>query len=168
MKRLIGVVAGALIALAGVGGAVAQQQSGTVGSGAPEDIFLEVTLAEDGAITLSASEFHLAWGGYYRFNLECPAGGVENESGIAFTANDLWQNSHLRIVSVSSPESGFMTAPEINFHMQGLQVRMIECEGLEAAARVRFFPMRKGTYPFTVLNDTVDPPIEAAGSFIVE
>lgn len=58
--------------------------------------------------------------------------------------------------------------PEINFHMPGLQVGKIDCEGLLASARVSLFPMRKGTYGYTVLNDTVDPPVEARESFIVE
>ncbi len=107
-------------------------------------------------------------GGYYRFNLECPAAGTANEHGFSFDAPELWENSHLRIVSVSDPKSGFMTAPEINFHVQGLQIREIECEGFQAAARFSFFPMRKGTYPFTVVNGTVDPPQTLNGSFVVE
>jgi hypothetical protein len=45
---------------------------------------------------------------------------------------------------------------------------MIDCEGLGAAARFSFFPMRQGTYPFTVLDDTVDPAKEVTGEFIVE
>jgi hypothetical protein len=168
VKRIIGALCGSALLVSGMGAALAQQQSGTVGSGAPEDIVLEVTAGEGGAIELSQTEFRLAWGGYYRFNLVCPSAGVENESGISFEAADLWQNSHLRIVSVSDPNSELEDVPEINFHMQGLQVRMIDCEGLGAAARVSFFPMRKGTYPFTVLDDTVDPPRETAGQFVVE
>jgi hypothetical protein len=168
MNMLKGFIVFALVSLAVSGAAIAQQESGKVGSGPPEDIFLEVTLGADGGLALSQSEFHLAWGGYYRFNLECPAAGVENEAGISFWAEELWQNSHLRIVSVSDPRSGFQEVPEINFHTQGLQIRMIDCEGLGLAARFSFFPMRKGTYPFTVLNDTVDPQVEVTGSFIVE
>lgn len=168
MKKVAGIVAGVVASLAVSGAAIAQQVSGQVGSGPPEDIFLEVELGDDGSITLSQSEFHLAWGGYYRFNLECPAAGVENEAGISFWAEELWQNSHLRLISVSDPASGFQEVPEINFHLQGLQIRMIDCEGLGLAARYSFFPMRKGTFPFTVLNDTVEPQVEVTGSFIVE
>lgn len=169
MKNVTGVLAGALMALALAGGAVAQQQSGQVGSGPPEDVFLEVTLGADGAVTLNQSEFKLAWGGYYRFNLVCPVeSDVENEAGIAFTAPTLWPNTHIRIVSVADTSTHEQEVPEINFHMQGLQVGMIECEGLAAAARVSFFAVRKGTYPFTVVNDTGETPVEAAGSFIVE
>ena len=168
MNGIASVAAAALVSLAAPGAALAQQQSGQLGSGPPEDIFLEVTAGGDGGLTLSESEFHLAWGGYYRFNLECPAAGVENEAGISFSAPELWENSHLRIVSVSDPASGFQEVPEINFHLQGLQLRMIDCEGLGAAARFSFFPMRKGTFPFTVLDDTVDPPREVAGAFVVE
>src|SRR3712207_58663 len=53
--------------------AAPQNQSGRLRTGPPEDIFLEVTLAANGGLTLSENEFHLAWGGYYRFNLQCPA-----------------------------------------------------------------------------------------------
>jgi hypothetical protein len=169
MNRIAaGIVAGALVSLAGMGGAFAQQQPGQVGSGPPEDIFLTATLAADGGITLSQSEFKLAWGGYYRFNFECPADGIENEAGIAFSVDGLWPNSHIRLISVSDSTTREQRVPEINFHLQGLQVGMIECEGLAAAARVSFHPMRKGSYAFTVLNDTVDPPVEASGSFVVE
>ena len=169
MNKISWVVAGALVSVVASGAAFAQQPSGQVGSGPPEDIFLEVTLGANGAgITLSQTEFRLAWGGYYRFNLECPAAGVENEAGISFSAPELWTNSHLRLVSVSDPRSGFQEVPEINFHLQGLQLRMIDCEGMEAAARFSFFPMRRGTFPFTVLDDTVTPAVEVMGSFIVE
>jgi hypothetical protein len=169
MKTIACAIGGALVSLALIVPASAQQQSGQVGSGPPEDIFLEVTLDDGGGITLNQGEFKLAQGGYYRFNLVCPpASGIENEAGIGFTAPTLWRDTHIRIVSVADTTTHKQRVPEINFHMQGLQVGMIECEGLAAAARVSFFPMRKGTYPFTVLNDTVDPPVEAAGSFIVE
>ncbi len=169
MNKMFGLIAGALASLALSGSAFAQQVSGQVGSGPPEDIFLEVTLGTGGAgITLSQTEFRLAWGGYYRFNLECPAPGVANEAGISFSAPDLWTNSHIRIISVSDPASGFQEVPEINFHLQGLQLRMIDCEGMGAAARFSFFPMRKGTFEFVVLDDTVTPNVEVKGSFIVE
>lgn len=169
MRKTAGVIAGAIVSLALTGGAFAQQVSGQVGSGPPEDIFLEITLGTNGGgITLSQTEFRLAWGGYYRFNLQCPAAGVANEAGLSFSAPELWTNSHLRLLSVSDPASGFQEVPEINFHLQGLQLRMIDCEGLGAAARFSFFPMRRGTFPFVVLDDTVTPNVEVTGSFIVE
>src|SRR5690606_480907 len=114
--------------------AFAQQESGVVGRGAPEDVFLEVTEAADGGLALSQNEFRFAWGGYYRFNLICPS-GVENEAGISFSAPEFLQNAHLRILSVSDTQSGFQEVPEINFHLQGLNFRMIDCEGLNLAVR---------------------------------
>ena len=168
MNKMAGFIAGALVSLAVSGAAFAQQQSGMVGSGPPEDVFLNLSLADDGTLTLSQSEFRLAWGGYYRFNLQCPTEGPVNESSIEFWAPELWQNSHLRLVSVSEPESGFQQVGEINFHVQGLQIRMMECEGLPLDIRFSFFPVRKGTFPFTVVNSTVDPEVELTGSFIVE
>jgi hypothetical protein len=141
--------------------------SGQLRTGAPEDISLTMTMDTAGVLTLSQTEFHLAWGGYYRFNLNCPA-TVINEAGISFEAAELWENSHMRIVSVSDVGGGFQDVNEINFHVQGLQIRMIDCEGLPLAARFSFYPMRKGTYPFSVLNDAVTPAVTLTGAFIVE
>lgn len=166
MTPLARILAGTLTALAGA--AAAEQPSGAVGSGAPEDIVLEVTPGDDGALALSQDEFRLAWGGYYRFNLVCPAASTENESGIAFWAPELLENAHLRILSISDTQGGYLTVPEINVHLQGMTFRMIECEGLDHTIRFSFHPMRKGVYPFTVLDDTIDPARELAGSFIVE
>ena len=159
--RLTSALAGVLISIAMAGTATAQQQSGMVGSGAPEDIILEVTVTAD-SLTLSASEFRLAQGGYYRFNLICPDELV-NEGGIFFTAPELLSNSHLRILSVGEVGGD----DEINFHLQGLNFRQIDCEGLGAEARFSFHPMRRGTYTVTVQHDQ-DPPREATGAFIVE
>lgn len=168
MNRMICIAAGMLAGLAVSAEAVAQQESGRLRTGPPEDIVLAVTTAADGGFELSQDEFRLAWGGYYRFNLECPLQRTENEAGIGFWAPELWENAHLRIVSVSDLGGGFQDVPEINFHLQGLNLRMIECEGLGLSARFSFYPMRRGTYPFTVLDDTVSPPREMTGTFIVE
>ncbi|RUT31092.1 hypothetical protein EMQ25_09450 [Arsenicitalea aurantiaca] len=162
------VALGLVASLALAGTAISQQQSGTVGSGPPEDIFLEFSLNGAGELQMSEDQFTLAWGGYYRFNLLCPGDGLENEAGVSFIADRFWRDAHIRIVSVSDPESGFQEVPEINFHMQGMQVGMIDCEGLDAAARVSFFPMRRGSYDFTVINDTVEPVETLTGTFVVE
>jgi hypothetical protein len=161
MSKVAGIVAGVLIPLAASGAALAQQQSGMVGSGAPEDVVLEVTLAAEG-LTLSQDEFRLALGGYYRFNFVCPA-GLENEAGISFRAPELLENAHLRILSVSNPEDN----TEVNFHVQGLNFRQIDCEGVTGSARFSFHPMRAGTYPFVVALDA-DETQEATGQFVVE
>jgi hypothetical protein len=160
MSRMAFRVAGALASLAVSGAAVAQQQPGVVGSGPPEDVVVEATVTAEG-ITLSQSEVRLALGGYYRFNFVCPE-GMANEEGVAFVAPELLSNAHLRILGVGTAEGN-----EINFHVQGLNFRQIDCEGLGMTARFSFHPMRAGTYPFTVTAD-VDPPREATGQFIVE
>ena len=167
MNIMARIIAGALVAVAVSGAAFAQQQSGVVGRGAPEDVFLEVATAADGSLSLSESEIRFALGGYYRFNFICPS-GVENEAGVSFSAPEFLQNAHIRILSVSDTQSGFQEVPEINFHLQGLNFRMIDCEGLNLAVRFSFHPLRAGIYPFTVLDDTVDPPHEVTGTFIVE
>jgi hypothetical protein len=167
MNKVAGIVAGAVVSLAVLGAAFAQQQSGRVGSGPPEDFTIEVSFAADGTMNVSQTEIRLAWGGYYRFNLICPA-GVENEAGVTFRAPEFLQNMHIRIVSVADTATAEQRVPEINFHMQGLNLRQIDCEGLGLAARISFHPMRRGQYPFTIIDDTVQPNREVAGVFIVE
>ncbi|MCW5714347.1 MAG: hypothetical protein KIT43_07545 [Bauldia sp.] len=169
MSKMAGVVVGSVAALAVLGAAFAQQEPGRVGSGPPEDFTIEVSFAEDGTMMVSQTEIRLAWGGYYRLNLVCPE-GVENEAGVTFQAPEFLQNMHVRIVSVSdlNPAGGFQDVAEINFHMQGLNLRQIDCEGLGMAARISFHPMRRGEYPFTIIDDTVEPNREVPGVFIVE
>ena len=171
--KMAGIIAGGVASLAIIGVAFAQfnvreepQVPGQVGSGPPEDLVLEVTLAADGGITLSPSEFNLAWGGYYRFNLVCPP-DMGDGIGIGLYAPDLWENAHIRIFSVAdttNPEQD----PQINLYMQGKTIGKIECEGLTLTPRVSFHPMRRGTYPFTIVNERVEPFAEAMGAFIVE
>jgi len=161
-------MAGAIVSLAFAGGAFAAQTSGAVGSGPPEDVVLTVTIAPDGSATLSQSEFHLALGGYYRFDLVCPPSGLKNETSISFAAPDLWENSHLRLASVGDTSKGLKGGGEINFHIQGLQLREIECEGLPQTARFSFYPMKKGTYGFTMVDAAATPKQEMKGAFVVE
>lgn len=168
MRRVVGIVAGALSLFGLIGPASAEQVSGRVGAGAPEDLFLHLTMAANGTLTISQTEFKLAWGGYYRFNLECPDAGPKNEASVQFVVPNLWENSHIRLASVSERKSGFQEVGEVNFHLQGLQLRLMECEGLPLDVRFSFHPMRKGTYPFTVTNSTVKPPVEYKGKFVVE
>jgi hypothetical protein len=164
--KMAGGIAGAVLSLAFSGAALAQQVPGQVGSGAPEDVFLEVTLAPDGAITLSQSDFNLAWGGYYRFNLVCPE-GLADGAGIGFYAPELLENSHVRILSVADTKNPELDL-QVNFYLQGRNFGKIECEGLAATPRFSFHPMRRGTYPFTIVNESVDPFREVMGQFIVE
>ena len=65
MNGYASMAAAALVSLAASGAALAQQQSGQLGSGPPEDIFLEVTTGGEGGLTLSESEFHLAWDAFF-------------------------------------------------------------------------------------------------------
>lgn len=168
MNKVAGLVAIAA-SLTMVGTALAQQEPGRVGVGPPEDFTIEVTFAPDRTMQVSTTEVRLALGGYYRLNLICPA-AVENEAGVTFQAPQFLQNMHIRIVSVSevNPTGAFQDVAEINFHMQGLNLRQIDCEGLGMAARISFHPMRAGEYPFTIIDDTVEPNREVAGVFIVE
>lgn len=131
------------------------QPSGVVGSGAPEDIFMEVTTGPNGEPILSQGEFALAWGGYYRFNLVC-TDAEDDASGFHFEAPDLLANAHLRVVSIG----------DIEVYMQGLSFNAIECDEA-GAARFSFHPMRRGVYELYV-RDHSDPPQEAFGRVVVE
>jgi hypothetical protein len=167
MNKSAGFFVAAATSLGLIGAALAQQEPGRVGSGPPEDFTIEVSFAPDGTMNVSTTEVRLAWGGYYRLNLICPA-AVVNEAGVTFQAPEMLANMHIRIVSVSELNGGFQDVNEINFHMQGLNLRQIDCEGLGLAARISFHPMRRGEYPYTIIDDTVTPNREVAGMFIVE
>ena len=168
-NRTAGIFAGAVLLLTLPCAASAQQASGKIGTGAPEDVFLILNLAANGSLTLSKTEFHFAQGGYYRFNLVCPDSGPKNEASIEFSAPDLWENSHLRLASVSERSTGGPQGTnEINFHIQGEQVRLMECEGLPLNVRFSFYPIKKGTYAFTINNKTIQPAVATTGKFIVD
>ncbi len=169
-KNVAGIIIAGTALFAVISGAVAQQQSGQLRAGPPEDIFMILAMDANDSLSINQTEFHLAWGGYYRFNMVCPEGGPGNEHSIQFTAPDLWENSHLRIASVSerSTDPTFQALDEINFHVQGLQIRNMECEGLPLNVRFSFYPMKKGNYTFTVTNSSINPAVEYTGTFIVE
>jgi hypothetical protein len=130
-------------------------ESGVIGSGAPNDVFLEVTTGEGGAPVLSQEEFPLALGGYYRFNFACPD-ARDDATGFHLEVTDLLANAHLRVVSVN----------DIEIYMQGITFRAIECDEA-GAARFSFHPMRRGVYEIYV-RDHSDPAQEAFGRFVVE
>lgn len=138
--------------------ALAEEQiSGQLGGGKPEDIHLEMTRDADGGVAISQTEFQLAHGGYYRLNVTCPQ-EVTSDTGFHFESLELMENAHLRVLSVAESE--------MEFYMQGLSFRAIQCDG-KGSARFSFHPMRKGEYPFLV-QDHSEPPKEARGRFIVE
>ncbi len=142
----------------GISPALAQEQEpGRVGSGAPEDVFMEITRGDDGAPVLEPEEFTLSHGGYYRFNVVCPE-ALTSETGFHFEATELLENSHIRVLSIGEAD--------IEFYMQGLTFRAIECDD-QGSARFSFHPMRTGVYPIHVRDQGV-PPTEAFGRIIVE
>ena len=152
MKKLL---ASALVALYLVTAVASAQESGVIGRGAPNDVFLIVTTGENGEPILSEDEFVMALGGYYRFNFVCP--DAEHDStGFHFEVPELMANSHLRILSVG----------DIEFYMQGLYFHAIQCDE-PGAARFSFHPMRRGVYQIYV-RDHSDPRQEAFGRIVVE
>ncbi|MGR3793213.1 hypothetical protein [Vannielia sp. SX4] len=151
LKHLI--VTTALAALPG--GAIAQQTSGEVGGFPPEDIEIVVKTGEGGAPEVSATEFTLALGGYYRFNFTCPD-AKDDETGFHFESEGLMTNAHIRVVSVGDME----------IYMQGLGFRALECDE-PGTVKFSFHPMRAGTYDF-IVRDHSEPPQVVNGVFVVE
>jgi hypothetical protein len=129
--------------------------SGMIASGAPKDITLEVKTAPDGGPILSATEFRLVLGSYYRFNFVC-TDAQSDTTGFHLEFTDLLANAHLRVVSINQME----------IYLQGQTFRAIECDRA-GTARISFHPMRKGTYELYVRNHDT-PPKEGRGKFIVE
>lgn len=85
----------------------------------------------------------------------CPD-DLTDKTGFHFEAPEFVVNSHIRVLSVG----------DIEFYMQGLSFRAIQCNEA-GAARFIFHPMRKGTYPIYV-KDHSEPPKEAHGQIVVE
>lgn len=135
--------------------ALAEQTSGEVGGFPPEDITLTVTTGEGGAPVLSATDYTLALGGYYRFNFTCPD-AKDDETGFHFESEGLMTNAHVRVVSVGDME----------IYMQGLGFRALECDE-PGTVKFSFHPMRNGSYPFLV-RDHSEPPQAVTGTFLVE
>jgi hypothetical protein len=129
--------------------------SGMIVTGAPKDITLEVKTAPNGAPILSASEFRLVLGSYYRFNFVCPD-AKSDDTGFHLEMNDMLANAHLRIISINQME----------VYLQGQTFRAVECD-LAGTIRISFHPMRKGVYDIYVRNHD-DPPKEGFAKFIVE
>jgi|TARA_Y100000310_G_scaffold323221_1_gene383288 hypothetical protein len=131
------------------------QQSGVIAPPPPVDIHLEVTTGPMGQPILSAKEFELLTGGYYRLNFSCPdvKGG---SSGFQFEATRLVANSHIRVFSVGN----------IELYLQGQTFRAIQCDEA-GSARFSFHPMRKGIYDVNV-TDHSDPPQQALARIVVE
>ena len=134
--------------------AVTQAQVGGNLARSPSiDLFLEITTGPDGEPVLSADEFQLITGDYYRLNINCPD-VTDDWAGWRVEVSDLLQNSHLRIVSVGDME----------IHLQGLIFRAIECDEA-GSARFSFVPIRPGTYDLYVGNvpAAVGRPVGEAG-----
>jgi hypothetical protein len=114
------------------------QVGGNLAAGPPLDLFVEIRTGADGEPVLSATEFKLVTGEYYRFNIDCPD-VADDLAGWRIEVTDLLANSHLRLVSVG----------DIEIHLQGLTFRAIECDEI-GRARFSFVPIRPGTYDLRV------------------
>jgi hypothetical protein len=125
------------------------QVGGNLAAYPPVDIDLEITSGSEGPV-LSATEFPLVTGEYYRVNVTS-----DGDPDWRFEAHDLLQNSHLRLVTIGG----------IEVHLQGLMFRAIELDEAGTAS-FSFTPIRPGTYEFSVgdVPSAVGRPIGAAGA----
>lgn len=121
--------------------------------GPPTDLTVDVTTGPEGEPVVSATEFALNTGKYYRFNFNCPD-AADDAAGFRLEVNDLLANSHLRVLSVG----------DIEVHLQGMSFRAIECDEA-GSARFSFVPVRAGTYDLYIGNHSGK---SVTGHFTVE
>lgn len=138
------------------------QVGGNLAAYPPADIFLEITTGPNGEPVLSAQEFELTTGEYYRFNIDCPD-VTDDLAGWRVEVTDLLSNSHLRLVSIG----------DVEIHLQGLTFRAIECDEI-GSARFSFVPIRPGTYdlyvgsvPAAVGRPVGEAGVQTAGDYVL-
>lgn len=112
---------------------VQAQVGGNLAAGPPVELVLNISTSSDAPI-ISVSQFELITGEYYRLNVTS-----DGDESWRFEANELLQNSHLRIVTING----------IEVHLQSLAFRAIEFD-VAGTAQFSFAPIRPGTYIFTV------------------
>ena len=139
MRNLLG---GAFIALSLVGASTSvQAQGGNLA--APPATNLDLNITGTGP-TLSATEFQLQTGKYYRVNLTSDGAGE-----FMFQSPELLSNAHMRLLVIN----------DIEVHMQSLIFRGIEFDA-GGTASFTLVPIRPGNYEFTVGD--------AKGTFVVQ
>ena len=108
---------------------------GNLAAQPPMDLNVDVTAGDAGPPKLSASEFELVTGKYYRLNFT-------STPGWRIEAPDLLQNVHLRVLAIG----------DVLVHLQGLIFRAIDLSEAGGAASFSFVPIRPGTYYVLVQN----------------
>tara|TARA_Y100000588_G_C14240230_1_gene919007 strand:- start:1941 stop:2393 length:453 start_codon:yes stop_codon:yes gene_type:complete len=109
------------------------QIGGNLAEGPPVELALNIATMS-GEPTISVSQFELVTGEYYRLNVTS-----DGDETWRFEADELLQNSHLRVVTIN----------EIEVHLQSLAFRAIEFD-VAGTAQFSFAPVRPGTYTFSV------------------
>lgn len=146
----------AILSACALGPALAQQSSAQLRIGPPEDVFLEITTGADGIPVITPADITLQNGGFYRLNVVC-AHDPETDAGFHFDATDFVANTHIRVMSVGGTD--------IDFYMQGLTFRAIQCED-PGSARFSFHPMRRGAFTMLVRDEGTGG--EISGTITVE
>ena len=155
LRVIVVAICGSALALAA--GVASAQVGGNLAAGPPLDIHLEIATGPDGPV-LSAAEFELVTGEYYRLNVA--SDGVEPWR---LEVDDLLRNSHLRLVTING----------IEVHLQALAFRAIEFD-VGGTVQFSFTPIRTGAFEFTVgdvpsvRNRREDGGRTVTGTFTVE
>jgi hypothetical protein len=109
------------------------QVGGNLAAPPAVELYLEITTGENRPL-LSAADFELVTGEYYRMNVS-----ADGRADWRLEVNALLENSHLRLLTIGG----------IEVHLQGMGFRAIEFD-VEGTAQFSFVPIRPGTYEFTV------------------
>jgi len=153
-----------LFVMLGLISAVQAQVGGSLIAYPPVELQLNITESADGKPALSASEFKLTTGEYYRLHVTS-----SGQTDWRLELPDLLQNSHLRIVTING----------IEVHLQAMVFRAIEFDE-PGTVSISFTPLKPGSYGFTIGRNPIAQGLErgtagiqeadkrAEGQFVVE
>ncbi len=153
MRKLL---AAAAVVVGLTAGTVATFAEGDLAGAPINELQLAIGTTPGEAPTISANEFQLVTGKYYRLNI-----AKTGEPDWRLDVSDLLLNSHLRVVSING----------IEVHLQGMAFRAIEFDE-PGKASFSFTPIKTGTFPFTVTLPPAaakpDDGKRVAGRFVVK
>ena len=122
-------------AVALTGWATLAHAEGNLAAQPPVDLTVNITGGDAGPPRLSATDFDLVTGKYYRLVFK-------STPGWRIEAPDLLQNVHLRVLAVG----------DVLVHLQGMAFRAIDLSEAGGEASFSFVPIRPGTYYVLVQN----------------
>jgi hypothetical protein len=128
------------------------QVGGNLAAGPPVELELTISETAEGKPQISATEFKLITGEYYRLNVTS-----SGKTDWRLELPDLLQNSHLRVVTVNGVE----------IHLQSMVFRAIEFDEPNKAS-FTFTPIRPGIYKYTIGRNPIAQGLPAGQAGIQE